>query len=34
VERRLARARALQELANYLRLTERYEDDLGLLELQ
>ena len=28
------RARALQILANYLRLTEWYEDDLGLLELQ
>lgn len=29
-----ARARALQSLANYLRLTEWYEDDLGLLELK
>ena len=29
-----ARARALQSLANYLRLTEWYEDDLGLLELR
>jgi hypothetical protein len=29
-----ARARALQILANYLRLTEWYEDDLGILELQ
>lgn len=29
-----ARARALQELANYLRLTEWYEDDLGVLELK
>ena len=29
-----ARARALQELAIYLRLTEWYEDDLGLLELR
>lgn len=29
-----ARARALQVLANYLRLTEWYEDDLGVLELQ
>jgi hypothetical protein len=29
-----ARARALQALANYLRLTEWYEDDLGLLELK
>lgn len=28
-----ARARALQALAIYLRLTEWYEDDLGLLEL-
>jgi hypothetical protein len=28
------RARALQELAIYLRLTEWYEDDLGLLELK
>jgi hypothetical protein len=28
------RARALQLLANYLKLTEWYEDDLGLLELQ
>ena len=29
-----ARARALQSLANYLRLTEWYEDDLGVLELK
>ena len=29
-----ARARALQGLANYLRLTEWYEDDLGVLDLQ
>ena len=29
-----ARARALQLLANYLRLTEWYEDDLGVLELK
>ena len=29
-----ARVRALQSLANYLRLTEWYEDDIGLLELQ
>ena len=29
-----ARARALQVLANYLRLTEWYEDDLGVLDLQ
>jgi hypothetical protein len=29
-----ARARALQVLANYLRLTEWYEDDLGVLELR
>jgi hypothetical protein len=29
-----ARARALQSLATYLRLTEWYEDDLGLLELR
>jgi hypothetical protein len=29
-----ARARALQSLANYLRLTEWYEDDLGTLDLQ
>lgn len=29
-----ARARALQVLANYLRLTEWYEDDLGILDLQ
>ena len=28
-----ARARALQSLAIYLRLTEWYEDDLGVLEL-
>lgn len=31
---RSARHRALQLLANYLRLTEWYEDDLGLLELR
>jgi len=31
---RSARVRALQELANYLRLTEWYEDDIGLLELR
>ena len=29
-----ARARALQLLANYLRLTEWYEDDLGVLDLK
>ena len=29
-----ARARALQVLASYLRLTEWYEDDIGLLELK
>jgi hypothetical protein len=29
-----ARARALQVLASYLRLTEWYEEDLGLLELK
>jgi hypothetical protein len=29
-----ARRRALQELAIYLKLTEWYEDDLGLLELR
>jgi hypothetical protein len=29
-----ARARALQSLANYLRLTEWYEADLGVLELR
>ena len=29
-----ARARALQTLANYLKLTEWYEDDLGVLELK
>ena len=29
-----ARARALQSLANYLRLTEWYEDDLGVLDLK
>ncbi len=29
-----ARARALQVLANYLRLTEWYVDDLGVLELR
>lgn len=33
-EGRSARARALQALANYLRLTEWYEDDLGVLELR
>jgi hypothetical protein len=31
---RSVRLRALQVLANYLRLTEWYEDDLGLLELK
>jgi hypothetical protein len=31
---RSARARALQELAVYLKLTEWYEDDLGVLELK
>jgi hypothetical protein len=29
-----SRARALQSLANYLRLTEWYDDDLGVLELK
>lgn len=29
-----ARARALQALATYLKLTEWYEDDLGVLELK
>ena len=29
-----ARARALQLLANYVRLTEWYGDDLGVLELK
>jgi hypothetical protein len=29
-----ARLRALQVLANYLRLTEWYEDDIGVLELK
>jgi hypothetical protein len=29
-----ARLRALQVLANYLRLTEWYEDDLGVLDLK
>jgi hypothetical protein len=29
-----ARTRALQVLANYLRLTEWYEDDIGVLELK
>jgi hypothetical protein len=29
-----ARARALQELAIYLKLTEWYEDDLGVFELK
>ena len=29
-----ARTRALQVLANYLRLTDWYEDDIGVLELQ
>jgi hypothetical protein len=29
-----ARARALQVLANYLRLTEWYEDDIGVLDLK
>ena len=28
------RARALQLLANYLRLTEWYEDDIGVLDLK
>jgi hypothetical protein len=28
------RARALQVLANYLRLTEWYEDDIGVLDLK
>jgi hypothetical protein len=31
---RSPRARALQLLANYIRLTEWYEDDLGVLELK
>ena len=31
---RSSRTRALQVLANYLRLTEWYEDDLGVLELR
>jgi hypothetical protein len=31
---RSARARALQVLANYLRLTEWYDEDLGVLELR
>jgi len=29
-----ARRRALQVLANYLRLTEWYEDDIGVLDLK
>jgi len=29
-----ARQRALQILANYVRLTEWYEDDIGVLELK
>lgn len=33
-EGKSARARALQELAIYLRLTEWYNEDLGLLELK
>jgi hypothetical protein len=33
-EGRSERTRALQVLANYLRLTEWYEDDLGVLELR
>ena len=33
-QRTSARARALQSLANYLRLTEWYEDDIGVLELK
>lgn len=33
-ESRSPRLRALQILANYLRLTEWYEDDLGVLELR
>ena len=33
-EGKSARARALQLLANYLRLTEWYENDLGVLDLQ
>ena len=31
---RSVRLRALQVLANYLRLTEWYEDDIGVLELK
>ena len=31
---KLARARALQVLANYVRLTDWYEDDLGILDLK
>ena len=31
---RSARLRALQVLANYLRLTEWYEDDIGVLDLK
>jgi hypothetical protein len=34
LHRTSARARALQSLANYLRLTEWYEDDLGTLDLK
>ena len=33
-QRTSARARALQELANYVRLTEWYGEDLGVLELR
>jgi hypothetical protein len=33
-QRTSARARALQLLANYIRLTEWYGDDLGVLELK
>ena len=33
-QRKAERIHALQELANYLRLTEWYEDDIGLLELK
>ena len=33
-EGRSVRARALQSLANYLKLTEWYENDLGVLELR
>jgi hypothetical protein len=34
VDGRSVRLRALQVLANYLRLTEWYEDDIGVLELK